>query len=119
MSEIWVMDEDIDELIKDLKNHDESEELYSGHFIDELYIDEVTGALDGFITIDKIGVAVSIPFHDWMRQAKRFKWFKRLNEFCDLQMKQLEQTKTDLVGLEEKLEELYNGSEQSIMEEEK
>jgi hypothetical protein len=78
MSGIWISKEEVPRIKKKLEDFVEEDALYEGHKIEELYIDRWSGDLEGFIGIGDIGVAIHIPFEEWVAQFIHFGSFEDL-----------------------------------------
>ena len=80
---LWIEEKDFDAIIEKIQNHDESDPLYEGHNIEELYVNSSNGTLEGFITIGDIGVGIWIPFGEWFSNFVKFKAFDKMIDFME------------------------------------
>ena len=80
---IWIEQAKFDKIIEKIRNHDEADPLYDGHIIEELYINSHDGSMEGFISIEEIGVSIWIPFGDWFSNFIKYKAFEDLTDFLE------------------------------------
>lgn len=78
---IWIDPDDYERVIKKIKATKHGEAIYEGYKIDELYIEDTTGDLAGWINIGDIGVSIEIDFGDWFKEFIRLKAFEDLEYF--------------------------------------
>ena len=90
MVDIWIDPKDKESIIKAIQEYEEGDPLYDEFRIDELYIDESTGDIEGFVSVGPIGVGMDIPFQMWFREFVRLRAFESLEKFLSTHQKAVE-----------------------------
>jgi len=114
MSDIWIINEDKEKTIEDIKNHDESDPLYVGHTLDELYVDMSTGNLDGFMQIGNLGIGINIPFEEWVRNFIRLGVFENLPELFERKREELIEAQKSVEEIREQYLKINNTLSETV-----
>jgi len=87
---IWIDKKDKEKIIKKIEKASVDEPVFEGLDIEDLYIDEDTGELVGFIGIEELGVGINIPFQEWFSEFLKFNSFDELIKFLENHRQEVE-----------------------------
>jgi len=106
-NEIWLKEEDRENIIDDVREHDADDPLYAETSIEEMYIGR-DGRLQGFFEIENMQVSINLDLDEWLPELFRRGSFSRLRDEIVRRKEQGEnmmQSLDSLVKLEENYDE--------------